>query len=272
VDVSQPLTLGERLKYALVPARVHIWRMVRRHVRRGERELLLLPDLVTRDRVAVDIGANKGVYTHVLSRLCAHVVAFEPNPRMFAILDRLRAANVTAHQVALSDAEGEADLTFPDVPGKPGRASFQRGTLSRGDARSGQAGGKSGGQRGAPAVPHGRSNAVRVQTKRLDSYNLRNVGLIKIDVEGAEQAVLDGARDTIARERPVLVIEMTDALARQPLEASIAAVEGRGYDVFFVRDGVLQPIGDLDPVANRAAAGTPQFVFNFIARPVPGQR
>ena len=43
--------------------------------------------------------------------------------------------------------------------------------------------------------------------KRLDDQHLDNVGLIKIDVEGHELAVLHGAADTLTRNRPAVVVE-----------------------------------------------------------------
>ncbi|MND05654.1 hypothetical protein D3C83_265850 [compost metagenome] len=64
-----------------------------------------------------------------MSTLCERVVAFEPNPKMFAILTRGLRANATAHQVALSNTNGEAELSSPLVPGKQDKFSNQRASL-----------------------------------------------------------------------------------------------------------------------------------------------
>lgn len=240
-------TIGEWLKYNLIPPRLDMWRVVRKRLRRGEPELRFLPQLVARDKIALDIGANRGVYSYVLSTLCERVVAFEPNPKMFAILKRGLRKNATAHQVALSNANGEAELSFPLVPGKQDKFSNQRASLLTHDGAS-------------------ERRVVRVQTRTLDSFGLRNVGFIKIDVEGFEQSVLDGARETLARERPTILVEMAEVHTHAPIERSIEAVQARRYDVFFLRDGALRPVAEFDADRNRRAVGTRDFVFNFVAK------
>jgi len=51
-------------------------------------EIALLKVLVEPRRNAIDAGANKGVYTHFIAKYARHTYAFEPNPKMFAILGR----------------------------------------------------------------------------------------------------------------------------------------------------------------------------------------
>ena len=107
---------------------------------------------------------------------------------------------------------------------------------------------------------------MRVATRTLDSYELRNVGFIKIDVEGFEQAVLRGARATLARERPVLLLEMEERHTGEPIEQSIATVAAYGYDIFFVREGRLVPVAAM--VSAPDSVGAPQpHTNNFIAKP-----
>jgi FkbM family methyltransferase len=233
------LSFAERLKYALVPRELRMWRMMRRHVRRGEAELLHLPKIVPRDRVAIDVGANKGVYSYALSKLCPRVEAFEPNPAMFAALQYGLSRNVRAHQVALSNTNGEADLNFPEVRGKTGVFSHQRATLLAPQASS-------------------THRTLRVPTRTLDSYGFRNVGFMKIDVEGGEQAVLDGARATLERDRPVLVVEISESHTHRSILESTDAIAARGYDVFVL------VAGELTPVSSRNAD---DHAFNFVAIP-----
>jgi FkbM family methyltransferase len=245
---TYPFTWAERLKYGCLPSRLYRWQLLRRHLRHGERELRLLPELVPRARMAIDVGAHKGVYTHLLSRLCTAVHAFEPNPKMFHVLTRLPALprNVTAHRVALSDRNGAADLIIPrDSKGY----STHRGSLH-------------------PRKKEEEHCLVPVETRTLDSFDFRNVGFVKIDVEGFEAAVLRGAEQTLRRERPTLLIELEERHSGESIETSLARVRSLGFDGFFVDNGLLQPLTDFDPDArHRQALGRGNYVFNFVFRP-----
>ena len=245
-DWTPPYSFEERLKYTLIPARLYMWRLLRKHLRKGEAELKFLPQMVPRDRIAIDIGANKGVYTHLLARLCQGVEAFEPNPKIYRILTRTLPSNVVAHQVALSDRVGAAELI---VPMYGGGFSNQTATLN-------------------PRKRNEGAGVVRVSQRTLDSYGFTNVGFIKIDVEGFEAAVLAGARETILRERPVLQVELEEQHTGQSIEQSLAAVQELGMDAFFLRDGTLRPIAEFDPAQNRAAfARRSGYINNFIFKP-----
>src|SRR4051794_36562099 len=97
-----PSTLEERLRARLIPARLRMQYLVARERRRGEPEFRLLPFLVDRERVALDIGANKGIWAEAMRPLAKKVHAFEPNPKIFRELARAAHPSVTLHAVALS--------------------------------------------------------------------------------------------------------------------------------------------------------------------------
>ncbi len=242
---TPPYTLEERIKYALVPPRLYMWRLIRKHLRKGEAELKILPQIVPRNRIAIDVGANKGVYSHLLARVCQSVEAFEPNPKIYRILTRSLPRNVVAHQVALSDCVGTAELI---VPMYGGGYSNQTASLN-------------------PRKRNEGAGTVRVAQRTLDSYGFANVGFIKIDVEGFETAVLAGAAETIRRERPVMQIELEEQHTGQPIADCLAGVIALGMNAFFLRGGSLRPISEFDPTANRAAFGGPGYINNFIFKP-----
>ena len=245
-DWTPPFTFEERLKYALVPPRLYMWRLIRKHLRKGEAELKILPDIVPRERIAIDVGANKGVYTHLLARTCRAVEAFEPNPKIYRVLTRYLPSNVVTHQVALSDRVGTAELI---VPMYGGGYSNQTASLN-------------------PRKRNEGAGVVRVAQRTLDSYGFHNVGFIKIDVEGFEPAVLAGARETILRERPVMQIELEEQHTGKTIQECLAQVQELGMDAFFLRDGKLRPISEFDPVQNRAAfAPRIGYINNFIFKP-----
>jgi FkbM family methyltransferase len=131
----------------------------------------------------LDVGAHVGYYTLLASVLAGDngtVWAFEPNPRNFRFLERHARINgrrnVRAEQAAVSDAEGSARFDFGTGSGT--------GHLARG-------------------------GALEVRTVRLDDFCRRHgvrPAAVKIDVEGAEGAVLEGARETLAAARPVIFL------------------------------------------------------------------
>lgn len=242
-----PLSLEERLKALVVPGRIdllyHLWR----ERRRGEREIGLVPFLADPTRLSLDIGANRGIWAEAMRRHSRGVHAFEPNPKIFRMLRRGLGPGVTAHPVALSDASGTAELRVP--LGSRGYSN-QGASLSREKI-------------GAAAY-----GSVVVETRRLDELGLGPVGFIKIDVEGFEQAVVEGARETLQRHRPALVIEMEEAHAKRPIAEQIAAVEAHGYEAFALDRGRLRRVAEID-LAARHAQGVRRedYIFNWIFLP-----
>jgi len=73
-----PSSTEEIIKNFLLPPRFYMRHLVRKNLRKGEPELHLLPFLVNRDKQAIDIGANKGVYTHLLARLAPSSMPLNP--------------------------------------------------------------------------------------------------------------------------------------------------------------------------------------------------
>ncbi len=241
-----PSTLEEKLKYALVPPGLYRSYRLWKELRRGEAELHLVPFLVDRGRAALDVGANKGVWTAMLARYCPKVFALEPNPKPFKVLARCKPDNAEAWQIAASNASGEAELRIP--LGRKGYSN-QGGSLNA--AKVGE-----------------HFGSVKVPAKRLDDCALPPIGFIKIDVEGFEAEVLEGAAGLIRRDRPVLVIEMEEVHTRKPIETMVGEVVAMGYAAFALRHGQLVPFSALDPEANhRRPASRGDYIFNFIFLP-----
>ena len=138
---------------------------------------------VPRHTTAIDAGANIGVFVRLLAESFDHVVAIEPaadaaeclrrNVADWGIADR-----VSVHEVAVSDhaesvrMEGRNDRRTVTRHVEPG------GTI--------------------PAVP-------------IDSLGARDVAFLKLDVEGYEERALMGARETIARDKPIIMMEVKEA-------------------------------------------------------------
>jgi FkbM family methyltransferase len=236
-----PSTLEERVVNALIPPRLY-WRVrAWRGFWKGEAELRLLRRLIDPGRNAVDAGANKGVYTYFLARYARRCFAYEPNPKIHAILARAcRGANVTVAHAALSNQAGKARLM---IPIRGGRISNQTASLR------------------ADLVARNAHLEVEVEARRLDDEELGDVGFIKIDVEGFERAVIEGARQTIERCRPTLLVEIEEKNTGERPEAVIAWIESLGYRALCLRAGVLCDVSRLDLKAEMAAG---RYIYNFV--------
>lgn len=194
----------------------------------------------------LDVGAHRGLYTLLASRRVGsggEVVAFEPSPRELRWLRRHaalnRCENVIIEPAAVSDREGEAELHV--CRGRDtGCNSLRR-----------------------PAVP-GAATTVRVPLTTLDGYlersGTRRVDVVKLDVEGAELGVLQGARRLLAQARPLVLCELADVRTRAwdyPSHAVYDLMRGHRYDWFAFTAG-----GGLRPCARRTA-----FHENLLAVP-----
>jgi FkbM family methyltransferase len=207
-----------------------------------EPELRLIPKLVTPELVAVDVGANFGIYTYALLTAGARVVAFEPLAECVDALRRYGSrqnGRLTVLETALSDHDGRATL---HLPRDPSRALTGFATL------------------GPVSMLH-EDRSVELRT--LDSYELRNVCLIKIDVEGHEQSVIRGAERTIiSADLPTLVVEIEHERLDQPITDAFAQILSFGYEGWFLRDGRVTAISAFRAERDQPSSG--MRVINFI--------
>jgi FkbM family methyltransferase len=206
--------------------RLRLWLRARRIRRRGDPELARLDQLVGAGRRAIDIGANRGVYTYWLSRLARAVESFEPNPNLAARLARSGFRNVTVHNVALSDQAGAAELFVP---------IHRKGGLDDPGGRL------------DPASAGNDPARFPVTLARLDDFGFEDVDFIKIDFEFHEERVLDGGWQTITKHRPALLIELEE----RHRAGCLARVAGRfgelGYHAVFLDGGRWHRLDDLAP-------------------------
>jgi len=152
----------------------------------SELEAQLFSGLIKPGMLVVEVGANIGAHTVHLANLVGEnggVVALEPQRVIFQML----CANLALNGVENTDAKCLA------VGAAPGEI-----VVPRVDYRSG---GNFGG------ISLGADDGDVVEMIALDNLMLPACHMIKIDVEGMEKPVLDGARETIARFRPFLYVE-----------------------------------------------------------------
>lgn len=211
----------ENIKLALQPKKLYLPRQAKRYARKTEKEIGLLPHLVPAGCTAIDGGANKGVYSWWLSKLCKRVYAFEPNPQMFAYMSRGVPSNVEPHQLALSDTEGVSQFNLPTTDGK---RHHTRGSLNE--------------------VKAGSDNQTfEVRTTTIDAFNIDGVGFIKLDLEGSELDCLRGASQTLERCRPVVMTEVTGVGGASSADLFSFMID-RGYQVQVIVDARLEYHGN----------------------------
>jgi FkbM family methyltransferase len=210
------LPIRERLAMFMPPAWFYR-RRIAEETRSGEPELALLKKLVPPGGTAVDVGANQGLFSYALSDIAERVVAFEPNPDYAAFARWMLRGRAEVHQVALSDASRRGTLYVPLAD--DGMVLHFAGNLQR---------------------THSQFRDMRthdVDIRMLDEFDLTAVRFIKADVEGGEREVLDGAKATIARDRPLLLLELLSGTYADPTACTAAICERFGYDAFIVQHG-----------------------------------
>jgi FkbM family methyltransferase len=207
--------------------------LLSRHIRvkwKAEPEFALLPALCDRRRVSFDVGANWGQYSDALRGLSAGVVACEPIPALATFLRRAFGSDVQVVQVALSNRKGTADFFVEDDWG----TSSLRGPKTQTGKRT-----------------------VLVTLETLDSIATSPVGFIKMDVEGHEEEVIEGALGVLARDRPVLLAEIEERHRPGALERIRAALGSVGYCGFFLHDGSIHAISSFKPDEHQNPANAP---------------
>jgi FkbM family methyltransferase len=141
-------------------------------------------------KVFLDIGAHIGTYTLTMAPGSAHTWAFECTPRTFCHL----AANVALHgledKVSVQPCALGEENTTVEIVTRSGDGIHNGRVLGASD--------------------DGLTRA-RVEMRTLDSYNISNIGFVKIDVEGFEKQVIFGAVETLKRSNFPPIVFVTRA-------------------------------------------------------------
>lgn len=139
----------------------------------------------------IDIGAHVGISVNHWAKEFINVIAFEPMIDHYQCLQKniKNFNNIITHNCALGNFSGSTKGTY--------RSRKNSGSFQMIDSGYIQ-----------PRNESKIRNFVDIDVTTLDSYNFNNVDLIKIDVEGWEAEVLEGAQNTIKKNKPVLMIEI----------------------------------------------------------------
>ena len=197
----------------------------------SEVEVAVIKELVVKGDRALDVGANVGWYTRILSELVGEsgrVYSIEPIPETFALLSycvkKLHLSNVETFNYAVSDKDGIVRMEIPKYGG--GGDNYYQSRIVEGGSGEGAL----------------RSHAV--ESRSIDSLfpaAETRISFIKCDVEGHELAVARGAENVTRRSFPAWLVEVSSNPDEDGTEARLlfSHYEQMGYGAYWYADETL---------------------------------
>lgn len=192
-------------------------------MKRSQREILVR---LAQGQFAVDVGAHKGNYCFELARVASKVIAFEPNPELARRLTELLRPSpydVEVRCCALSNYKGTAELRVPVQRSGSATLEVDNEHVNR----------------------LAQTEAVRtltVRVDRLDDIGLGAIDVMKIDVEGHQLPLLQGAEQTLLRHKPDVFIEIDESQKPGAIEAVDARFAELGYQGYFLLGPAMLPV------------------------------
>lgn len=201
-------------------------------------DLIIAEKLVDESSIFVDIGANIGLYTKYISPLVKQVKSFEPVPFTFDMLSKnvakFELGNVELNQVAISSSDGEATI---EVPIQGGARNYYRASLELSNSDNSS------------------EMKIRVPTKTIDSLfliQIEEISFIKIDVEGHELSVINGAASFLKSTHCAWLIEIDGNPDEEnsPAFEVFKQMKKAGFTGFFFDGKILQQRKEGDTSVN----------------------
>ncbi len=191
---------------------------------RHETETMFQLDrLIQPGMTVLDIGAHVGYYTHRYAAIVGdngRIISFEPHPRTFKVLQQNTAqfSNVILNQLALADSEGTAELHDYLMMSASGSLHYDQGMLNLQKSQLGD-------NDVAPRIGEDfHASTFTVQTRPVDDclaeLEIKQVDVVKMDIEGAEIGALRGMKRTIANSPNLSLV----------MEYNPQALHGFGHD------------------------------------------
>lgn len=157
----------------------------------------------------LDIGANIGNHTVYFSKHFKSVTSFEPNPKVFKMLDlnTYELSNVDIYNFGLSSSEGEHVFTYTE-------SNFGGGSLMTKDFEN--------------------KVSINIKLKKLDDIHFDNkIDLIKIDIEGHEYDAFIGGKNLLLRDKPYILFEQNMTEIENGTTKSIELLKMLEYKNFY---------------------------------------
>jgi FkbM family methyltransferase len=148
---------------------------------------------LSKDSIAIECGCHIGVHTVKIAKLCKMVYGFEPMPDTNEILHKNLAINNIDNAVVFKTG----------VSNKPGKTKY--GWIDKDNLG---ASGLDNNPMGKPDWATAMETTIDVELTTIDHLGLEKLDFMKIDVEGYEPCVIEGAMKTIKRCRPIIAMEV----------------------------------------------------------------
>jgi len=169
----------------------------------------------------IDVGANEGVYSILLSRHADRVYAFEPVGHLFEDLRGMNIENLSVYNLALGNETKEMEISFPAINGE---ACYALSTL-----------------RPVVVGENEKIERQRVRVAKFDDFageiDFERIDFVKIDVEGFELEVLHGMKDLVESKGPALMIEIEQRHNPRYLEV-FDYLHALHYQPYVTEDGI----------------------------------
>lgn len=182
-----------------------------------------------KDKVFVDIGAHMGTYSINLSSHCREVHAFEAQVDTYSNLcggiKINDISNIVTHHTALGNKDDDGKMmTLTQVSPDGGGSTMMGNEGVDQDILS--------------SIGQDAISTYKVKVTTLDSYNLNDIGFMKLDVEGWELNVIQGASETLARNNyPPFIFEVwPDKWYEEKKTKLISYIERLGYKCFPIQN------------------------------------
>lgn len=186
---------------------------------------------VSKDSVVIECGCHIGTHTLPLASLCKTFYGFEPMPNTYDILNKnIELNNITNAIIYKKGVSNKEDITqYCWIPeNNPGGSGLDNNPM------------------GIPSWITPTNKNIKVELTTIDLLQLDKLDFIKIDVEGYETFVIDGAINTIRKCRPVIIMEVwknhygefdinhTKTMFKNILELGYEVLHINGPDFLFV--------------------------------------
>ncbi len=239
-----------------------------------EPEMVFLKNLCDIDKTSIDIGTNNGQYLPYLLELSIGVYAYEPQKIFYKKLkEKFKNKKIKLFYSAVSNKNGVTTLYLPKYLNK--NLNFRGFLFTWASTENNYQKFKRKYPKFFPIIKE-----IKVPTVSLDKTILPKIGFIKIDVEGGEYKVLQGAKKLIKNDRPNIIIEIEERHKQNSIKNTFKFLKKLKYAGFFVLNKKIYSIKKFSINKHQSSKYLPKeqpkndkpYIYNFVFIPKENQK